>query len=198
MGWISVSVEYKKECWNACSGLKVNQWEKWTPHKYLERDFTSELQFNRKITINAMIHKNWLKPTKADCSVVPRWSGWWSQSYQIVIAVLLKWLLQLRAVVLWEVWSFCGISGSPLDLSSSHSVLNPQSILFFSMIYGQIQTGMLSTSPRVGNFTVEWCNPVSRRIFWGVLDGVGFYSCPLLGSLSHYGPLAEMTFLGWV
>lgn len=47
-----------------CAGLKVNLWEKWTPHKYLERDCRSALQYN-KITINAMIEKSWFKPTKS-------------------------------------------------------------------------------------------------------------------------------------
>lgn len=51
---------------NYCPGLKVNQREKLTSHNYLERDFRLDLQFNREIIINAMIHRNWLKPTESE------------------------------------------------------------------------------------------------------------------------------------
>lgn len=41
-------------CMWSCAGMKENQQEELTPHKYLARDFKLELEFNRKITINAV------------------------------------------------------------------------------------------------------------------------------------------------
>lgn len=41
-----------------CAGLKVNQREELTPHKYLASDFQMELQFNKKVTIKAIVQKH--------------------------------------------------------------------------------------------------------------------------------------------
>lgn len=73
-----------------------------------------------------MIQKNWLKPTKSEYSLALCWSEWQSQAYQVVIAVLLEWWLQLEVVVLWKVWSCGGNSSLPLDLSSGAGVPSPQ------------------------------------------------------------------------
>lgn len=58
-----------------CVGLIANQWKKLTPHKYLARGFKSELHFNWKITINAMIHKNLFKSTKSEYNLAPDSQG---------------------------------------------------------------------------------------------------------------------------
>lgn len=55
------------------------------------------------------------------------------------------------------------------------AVPSPQSA---QILYGLYAGRKVHTSPRAGNFTVEWCNPVSHRIFWGLPDGLGAYSHP--------------------
>lgn len=45
------------------------------PHKYLERDFRSEIPFNSKITINAAIQKNWLELTNSEYNPVGQGGG---------------------------------------------------------------------------------------------------------------------------
>lgn len=76
------------------------------------------------------------------------WSGWWLQSCQ-------------------KQRCSCGRSGPSLDLSSGGCSKSPK-----CPDYRWSHSGRFSTSPRAGNFTVERCNPVSHRIFWGLPDGL--------------------------
>lgn len=54
----------------------------------LRNIFRLEVHLNRKIIINALIQKHWLKVTKSGYSLSPCWSGWWSQSDEVMVAVL--------------------------------------------------------------------------------------------------------------
>lgn len=59
-----------------CTGLKANQQEELTLHKYFARVSKSELQFSRKIAIKATVEKHWLKQRKSKYDLPPFWSGW--------------------------------------------------------------------------------------------------------------------------
>lgn len=77
LGWLLRSIQGesgRRRDVSVCEGLKVNQQEKLTPHKYLARDFKTEITI-RKITIIAAIQKKWLKYKKSDYNLAPVGQG---------------------------------------------------------------------------------------------------------------------------
>lgn len=91
-----------------------------------------------------------------------------------MVAVLSKWQLQSKAVVLWKVWySF----GCPVVVV----VMIPNSKI------SRLYTGMFSTSPRAGSFKVGWCSPMSHSVFLGSLMVIAA-GYPVSSYSAHYGP----------
>lgn len=98
-----------------------------------------------------MIHKTWLKPTvrlqpgtlllRVAVTVLPN-----SECSPVEMMIVVQSSGPVGGLVLLR--KFRSFS----DLSSGPHVVSPQST---QIIYGQIQAGMLSTSPRAGNFRVE-------------------------------------------
>lgn len=139
-----------------------------------------------------MIQKNSLKTTvriQPDTLllrvVVPVQLSSGCSAVEVIVAVFFK------EVVVWKVWSSCGSSGPPLDVQwwcwCPKSPNCPDYIWWSSG----------GTTLRAGSFTVEWCNPMSQRIFLESLMIIpaafpaGAYSVP-------YGPIAETPPSGWV
>lgn len=138
-----------------CSGLKVNQQEKWTPFNCLGRDYRLELHFTWEITINTMMqnklvltHEVWVQPG--------------ALLVRVMLAVLFKW------------WSqSCWSSDPPLDLSSG-GAWSPQAKDFVCSGSG----GNVQHLPLGGVLNNWWCNSaVSHGIFLGVFDCLNHCSC---------------------
>lgn len=55
--------------------MRADQQDEITPHKYLARDYKSELEFNRKIKIKAIVQKHWIKLTKVRIHTVGQCGG---------------------------------------------------------------------------------------------------------------------------
>lgn len=88
-------------CQNMCWS-EGQQREKLTLHKYLASDFHMELQFNRKVTLKAIVQKHWLKLTKSFGTLLVR----------VVVAVWLNGAcspIEMMHVDLSKTWS-CGRS----------------------------------------------------------------------------------------
>lgn len=154
------------------TSLKANHWEELTPHKYVVRDFKSELQCNWKnynkgnsIETLAYTDKIRMRPNTLSVRVLAAaWLDWWMCSCwsggpveRSDLFLEVPWWLS-RALLLWEV--------------------NYGSIMVFQTPdYKQL--GMFGSSTRAGHVT--W-NDIT---LWVILGGLE-------------GPLAEMTPPGWL